>query len=540
MKEGTNRLSPRDFHLRPIKRTLGAIKRRLQSIYGSAAPQKKRQRKNRTTRASQFPTDIGPARLLSVAPPVFLSGIPYSQYLGIAEAYAHCHGNSKAGFVIFPTWSLERRTIPEAIKQAFTGHRERYPNHRIQFICNTIEETGLLTELGLPAVFLNKNFMVSDRIFRPRPEVKVEFDAIYNARFAPEKRHELASAIPSVGYVTYIDREARWSEQFLQLSRSTLDRNPNHVVLNELADGLPVEMAHDQVNSALARGAVGLVLSEVEGSSYASMEYLLAGLPVVSTPSRGGRDVYFDPEYCIVCEPDPAAIRDAVADLRAREIPRDLIRARTLAKIGPERERFLALVDDLIQSLGGERRFGHGHWPFGDVSGVTWRKFEEHLAEFAERRRGALGAELGLGPDGLANVQLDAEELRPIVEAIRARPGCRLLVFGCGNDSPFWEIVNSAGTTAFLEDNPHWAAEAGGALTSAVIHAVQYGRRRDRRGRPEGGRLGRGCRHARQVGSGQRLPGGDAAGQPRRRLPMDRAEDREVAVLCGFGRNQKA
>jgi glycosyltransferase involved in cell wall biosynthesis len=49
------------------------------------------------------------------------------------------------------------------------------------------------------------------------------------------------------------------------------------------------------VNQGLARAVVGLCLSTVEGSNYASMEYMLAGLPIVSTPSIGGREVYFDP-----------------------------------------------------------------------------------------------------------------------------------------------------------------------------------------------------------------------------------------------------
>ena len=124
----------------------------------------------------------------------------------------------------------------------------------------------------------------------------------------------------------------------------------------------------------MARAAVGLVLSPVEGSSYASMEYMLAGMPVVSTPSVGGRDVYFDPDFCVICEPDPTAVRDAVADLRSRNIPREEIRARTLAKIEPARRRFLTLIDEVLDELGAAPRFGGGAWPFGGWSGVTWRR----------------------------------------------------------------------------------------------------------------------------------------------------------------------
>ena len=154
-------------------------------------------------------------------------------------------------------------------------------------------------------------------------------------------------------------------------------------------------------------------------------------------------------------------------------MPREVIRARTLAKVQPERERFLAMVDDLIEELGGRRCYGGGGWPFGTTSGVRWLRFEEHLAAFAERLRADLGEELGLGSDALANVQLEAEELRPIVAAISERPDCALLVFGCGKNSPFWEKVNRGGTTAFLEDNPAWAAAARARLSMATVHAVQ-------------------------------------------------------------------
>ena len=65
--------------------------------------------------------------------------------------------------------------------------------------------------------------------------------------------------------------------------------------------------------------------------------------------------------------------------------------------------------------------------------------------------------------------------MRPIVEAIQSIPGCSLLVFGCGNDSAFWERVNKEGTTLFLEDDPGWASEIGSRLKHAQVCLVEYG-----------------------------------------------------------------
>lgn len=90
----------------------------------------------------------------------------------------------------------------------------------------------------------------------------------------------------------------------------------------------------------------------------------------------------------------------------------------------------------------------------------------------------AFAREVGVDPLDLAGVILKVDELRPIVEAIRARPDGSLLVFGCGNDSVFWEKVNRPGRTAFLEDDPAWADATRRRLREARIHPVRYGTRR--------------------------------------------------------------
>src|SRR5690606_36631160 len=105
-----------------------------------------------------------PVRVLSVDPPVFLTGIPHDEHLGFARAWAEAHGNEPAGFVVFPTWTLERAGFPEAVRNRLEEHTKAFPAHRFRFICNTDRETQLLGDLGLQATFLNKNFMLSERI----------------------------------------------------------------------------------------------------------------------------------------------------------------------------------------------------------------------------------------------------------------------------------------------------------------------------------------------------------------------------------------
>ncbi|WP_149538443.1 hypothetical protein [Siccirubricoccus phaeus] len=55
------------------------------------------------------------------------------------------------------------------------------------------------------------------------------------------------------------------------------------------------------------------------------------------------------------------------------------------------------------------------------------------------------------------DIQLSRFQLQAIASAILSRsPGCRLLVFGLGNDTGLWLEVNGAGETCFLETSPEW------------------------------------------------------------------------------------
>ncbi|RAI41588.1 glycosyltransferase [Rhodoplanes roseus] len=325
------------------------------------------------------PHDFGTARLLTRDPPVFVTGITFDEWLGVAGAFGRRFGDTAAGFIVYPTWSIEDPDKIAAIGRAVQEHRRRHPAHRIVFIGNTRREADMLAGEGLPALFLNKNFFVSERVFHPIAEQEPEFDAVYNARFVPEKRHALAELIRTVGYLGYVSESHDEHQDEIALMARLVRENPSHRLLNPVVDRRPVRLDPAGVNRQINRARVGLILSEVEGANYASMEYMLAGLPVVSTPSAGGREVYFDPDYCIVCDPTPEAVAAAVETLKARNIPPEHIRQRTLAKLVPERRRFLDLVAQLHHKLGGGR-FDAPEWPYAHLDTfLTFGSYEPYL-----------------------------------------------------------------------------------------------------------------------------------------------------------------
>jgi len=322
---------------------------------------------------------VGAAGLISRDPLILV--VPSDsgeRILGLIPLLAQKIPQTPATFLSPLFWHCDEATArnkADAVRN-FTG---QYPNHQVIFLGNTLEEVALLRVAGAEAFFANHNIFADENAFYPFADSGIEFDAVYNARPWPEKRHNLAAEIGRVIYIGYpgdlaVAARSRAITAILQ------QRAPRHLFANVIVDGLPRPIARPEVNAVLARAAVGLCLSEVEGAMYASIEYLLAGLPVVSTPSRGGRDVFFDPDYCVIAEANASAVREAVAALRGRNIPRAYVRARTLAKLEVERQRFVAFLEQIRMRSGVARAYGT-QWPFSGPPFAKWQSFEIHARE---------------------------------------------------------------------------------------------------------------------------------------------------------------
>jgi glycosyltransferase involved in cell wall biosynthesis len=88
-----------------------------------------------------------------------------------------------------------------------------------------------------------------------------------------------------------------------------------------------------------------------------AVEYQLAGLPIVATPCRGGRDHYLDSETWALVPPDPGAVRAAVDAQLRRRLPRGWVRNRVLQRMQADRERFVDFVGAIIAEEGGAGTF---------------------------------------------------------------------------------------------------------------------------------------------------------------------------------------
>lgn len=158
-------------------------------------------------------------------------------------------------------------------------------------------------------------------------------------------------------------------------------------------------------------------------------------------------------------------VNRSTGDARGAEPASPPVPDQALEHIIAERQGFLVLVEGLRRQLGDA--------PASDDGGHPQNTQQSGFSGSGEQS--AVTTELQAA--GNAGIQLKPAELAPIIHAIQSTPRCGLLVFGCGNDSALWELVNRHGTTVFLEDNDEWIAMAQAALSKATVEKVEYGTR---------------------------------------------------------------
>lgn len=298
------------------------------------------------------PTTLTAAAVLSSDPPIFYVR-PRPMPFGLAGFLARNSQGTPMTCIVRTMWTFETGTMLIEVAPIYRGFRALYPNIRLVMAANTPREVELLREHGMEAILANHNMFVEEGIFKPLPDVTPEHDAVYNANFSTFKRRELTAEIPSCIHLGYFSDVAMRKEQ-LPLYEAARKQLPHHTFMNPVDGETVVRLQPKEVNALLASAHVGLCLSAEEGAMIASMEYLMAGLPVVSTPSLGGRERYFDPDVTMIVEPNPRAVREAVEALKARNIPRDVVREKTLKLVSRDRAAFNDFIDTLRE----------GHPPF--------------------------------------------------------------------------------------------------------------------------------------------------------------------------------
>ncbi len=202
------------------------------------------------------------------------------------------------------------------------------------FMFNSERELENFKPYGFAGEVINHNaWLDENKVMRPL-DLPKKYNAIYVARRSTFKRHMLAAKVDKLALVA--------GDNYGKVVAEI----PQHEYLN------PRQLTPDEVCSMINQSRCGLILSEVEGACFSSAEYLLCGLPVVSTHSLGGRDVWFNEHNAIICDPDPDAVAAAVQTITST--PRDPyeIRNRFIDQAKVHRARFVRQLGQVFTHYG--------------------------------------------------------------------------------------------------------------------------------------------------------------------------------------------
>jgi glycosyltransferase involved in cell wall biosynthesis len=217
------------------------------------------------------------------------------------------------------------------------------PSVRTSFLCNSPAEESLISEQGLSCTHCHQNAFLDETRYRVTAARKRPYEAVYVARITPFKRHELASGIGSLSLIgDWHDYEKDYKDLVMQTLPSASWRRR-----------VPSPLIYRYMNAA----QTGLCLSAEEGAMFVSAEYLLCGLPVVSTPNLGGRDELFTEPFALTAAPSAEAVSEAVAwQIGQRHNPLD-IRQAVIEKMHHHRKVFQRLVQSIYDAQRIDRDF---------------------------------------------------------------------------------------------------------------------------------------------------------------------------------------
>lgn len=228
--------------------------------------------------------------------------------------------------------------------------KTKYQSNKINEVFKTVKErTFVLLSDGLTKknieyydfdiLRLNYACLHSDDSFIIEDEDK-EYDLVISSRPASYKRIELLKKASNIFKTIW-------------LTGAVEDDIPDIIKSDKILRVYQKDM-HKYINKA----KVGVILSEFEGSCLASTEYLMCGIPVISTKTFSGRSLYYNSYNSIICEPTEESVLEACSTMLDRlkkgQIDSNKIRNDCLAVSREERNRLTNYLNYIFSTIGAD------------------------------------------------------------------------------------------------------------------------------------------------------------------------------------------
>ena len=243
-------------------------------------------------------------------------------------------------------------------------------NMRIREVCPFPENLYFLSNdraihqmrlaCGLQSYLIHHNSWLNEHFFTIGSKNRI-YDAVMNGRISESgyKRQYLAAKVDNLALIA---------------ERENYEVLPEGNKCSFISDH---KLTPREVLDVYHQSKVGLILSAMEGGCFASSEYLLSGLPVVSTFSVGGRELYYNSQNSIQCESKEGEVAKAVKELIALNPDRNQIRKDHIDLQVAQRNLFFTEVLEQILTNAGiptrpkdffnkyfKARSKANHWPY--------------------------------------------------------------------------------------------------------------------------------------------------------------------------------
>lgn len=186
----------------------------------------------------------------------------------------------------------------------------------------------------LGAIVVNQNSLLDPRLYITSSQKN--FDAIVNSRPVLFKNLHLSNGVENLAFIKGAGSEYDHTHR----EYSFINPVPN--------------LGPRKVSELCAQSHCGLILSYSEGQCWASAEYLLSGIPVVSMKSVGGRDIWYDDYNSIVIDPTDKTdaeltdeVSSAVSIMKEKNLDPEIIRTNAIKL----QQEHLATFKNKLQSI---------------------------------------------------------------------------------------------------------------------------------------------------------------------------------------------
>jgi hypothetical protein len=211
-------------------------------------------------------------------------------------------------------------------------------NYNIVILANSEEERIFFEEnVNCYVIYCNNNAFLNENAFYVDDIKYRKYDLVVDSCFRPYKNVNIANKMHNTIHIGYFKK---------------IPLLPNFGKIANYKNNTYIKLNAREICEIYNESNIAGIFSLCEGACFASTQYLLSGLPVVSTQSKGGRDIWFNDRNSIICENNAEdcmkCCKIAKQRLLTGEFNRHIIRNDTIALMTKFRNIF---IDYLIQYL---------------------------------------------------------------------------------------------------------------------------------------------------------------------------------------------